>query len=75
MEILLIRKISNMLGVIDQRIIDNIILALYSNSLKSIHYLMESSEINNYLRLLDSLIERIFQISTARMTNNLSLPK
>ena len=69
------KKISQLLGVIDQRIIDNIILALYSNSLKSIQDLIESSEINNYLRLLDNLIERIFQISTARMTNNLSLPK
>ncbi len=69
------KEISNLLGIIDQTIVDNIILALYSNSYESIHNLLENSEINNYLRLLDNLIERIFQISTARMTDNKDLPK
>ena len=69
------KEISNLLGIIDQTIVDNIILALYSNSFESIHDLLENSEINNYYRLLDNLIERIFQISSARMTNNEDLPK
>ncbi len=63
------KKISQLLGVIDEKLIDDIIASLHTNSIKKIQTVLDKTEVNNYPKLLDCLIERIFQISLTRSTN------
>ena len=69
------KDISNLLGIIDEKVVDEIIVNLHQNNLVDIKNILEKKEINNYSKLLDKLIERVFQISMARATrNNDNLP-
>ena len=62
------KEISQLLGVIDEQLL-MILLRIYTTTISLINSnIFNDSEINNYLRLLDNLIERVFQISMARMT-------
>ena len=62
-------KISHLLGIIDEKIIDQIIGNLFSKQLENIIDIMKVNEINDYSKLLDNITERIFQISISRQTN------
>ncbi len=70
-------KISQLLGIIESEIVDNIIHKLYDNSIADISDILKSSNISDYSKLLDCLIERIFQVSISRSlnTNEYNLPK
>ena len=70
-------SISNLLGIIDTVLIDKIILNLYKNSIKEINNILTTNDVVNYSNLLDCLIERIYQISISRASNNnnFDLPK
>ena len=69
------KDISKLLGIIDEKVVDEIIVSLHQNNLVDIKNILETKEINNYSKLLDRLIERVFQISIARASkNNDSLP-
>ncbi len=62
-------KISQLLGLIENTLIDEIIHNLYENSISEINDVLKSSNISDYSKLLDCLIERIFQISISRSLN------
>ena len=62
---------SNLLGIVDEKIVDEIILHLHKNELRDIKYILETKPINNYSKLLDRLIEKVFQISVSRKTGNI----
>lgn len=69
------KDISNLLGIIDEKVVDEIIVNLHQNNIVDIKNILETKEINNYAKLLDKLIERVFQISIARtIKNNDNLP-
>jgi DNA polymerase-3 subunit gamma/tau len=59
-----------LLGVIDHSIVDDIILNLLNNSIENINEILSTLEMSNYTKLLDLLIERVFQISISRKLNN-----
>jgi DNA polymerase-3 subunit gamma/tau len=59
-----------LLGVIDSSIVDNIIKNLLNNSIKNINEIMKTSDISNYTKLLDMLIERVFQLSLSLKINS-----
>ena len=63
-------SIANLLGVIDSVLIDKIILNLYKNSIADIINILNSNNTVNFSNLLDCLIERIFQISVSRASND-----
>jgi DNA polymerase-3 subunit gamma/tau len=63
-------EIIQLLGVIDHSIVDDIILNLLNNSIENINEILSALEMSNYTKLLDLLIERIFQISISRKLNN-----
>ena len=63
-------NISNLLGVIDQKLIDDIINNLLNNSISNIQSIFNKIDINNYQKLLDLLIERVYQISIARASKS-----
>ena len=63
-------EIIDLLGVIDNSIVDDIILNLLNNSIQNINEILNNSKISNYTKLLDLLIERIFQVSLSRKLNN-----
>ena len=63
-------KISQLLGIIENAIIDEIILYLHNNSISDINDILKSSNIPDYSKLLDHLIERIFHISLSRSLKN-----
>ena len=69
-------KISQLLGLIENTLIDQIIHNLYKNSISEINDVLKSSNISDYSKLLDCLIERIFQISISRSLdkNDFNLP-
>ena len=69
-------KISQLLGLIENTLIDQIIHNLYENSISEINDVLKSSNISDYSKLLDCLIERIFQISISRSLskNDFNLP-
>ena len=62
-------KISHLLGIIDKKIIDEIVRNLFHKRLDNIIDIMTANEINDYSKLLDFITERIFQISISRQTN------
>ncbi len=62
-------KISHLLGIIDEKIIDEIVRNLLIKRLDNITDLMATNEIHDYSKLLDRITERIFQISISRQTN------
>ncbi len=62
-------KISNLLGIIDEKIIDEIVRNLFHKRLENIIDILKANEINDYSKLLDYIIERIFQISVSRQAN------
>ena len=62
-------KISHLLGIIDKKIIDEIVRNLFHKRLDNIIDIMTANEINDYSKLLDCITERIFQISISRQTN------
>lgn len=62
-------KISQLLGLIENTLIDQIIHNLYENSISEVNDVLKSSNIPDYSKLLDCLIERIFQISVSRTLN------
>ena len=63
-------EIIQLLGVIDHSIVDDIILNLLNNSIENINEILSTLEMSNYTKLLDLLIERVFQISISRKLNN-----
>ena len=63
-------SISNLLGIIDTLLLDKIIISLYKNSIQDINNILTSSDVVNLSNLLDCLIERIYQISISRASNN-----
>ena len=63
-------EIIQLLGVIDHSIVDDIILNLLNNSIENINEILSALKMSNYTKLLDLLIERIFQISISRKLNN-----
>ena len=63
-------EIIQLLGVIDHSIVDDIILNLLNNSIENINEILSPLEMSNYTKLLDLLIERVFQISISRKLNN-----
>ena len=63
-------SISNLLGIIDNLLVDKLILGLYNNSIEEINNSLNSSNITNFSNLLDCLIERIYQISISRASND-----
>jgi DNA polymerase-3 subunit gamma/tau len=63
-------KIIKLLGVIDHTIVDDIIINLLNNSLQNINEILNNSDISNYTKLLDMLIERVFQVSLSRKLNS-----
>ena len=63
-------KISHLLGIIDEKVINEIIRNLFHKRLDNILDVMKTNEINDYPKLLDCITERIFQISISRKTNN-----
>ena len=63
-------KISHLLGIIDEKVINEIIRNLFHTRLDNILDVMKTNEINDYPKLLDCITERIFQISISRKTNN-----
>lgn len=67
---LTVADVSNLLGIIDEEIVDDIIINLHKNSIRNIKDILEIKEISNYSKLLDRLIERVFQISISRETKN-----
>ena len=70
-------EISQLLGVIDEHIVDDIISNLYNNDISNIQTIFNDMKISNYTKLLDCLIERVFQISIAHTTNksNTNIPE
>ena len=62
-------KISHLLGIIDEKVINEIVIHLLHKRLDKIIDIMKANEINDYSKLLDCIIERIFQISISRQTN------
>jgi DNA polymerase III gamma/tau subunit len=69
-------KISQLLGIIEVTIVDDIIQHLHDNSIIGINDILKSSNIPDYSKLLDLLIERIFHISLSRslIDNEFNLP-
>ena len=69
-------KISQLLGIIEDTIVDDIIQHLHDNSIIGINDILKSSNIPDYSKLLDRLIERIFHISLSRSlsSNEFNLP-
>ena len=63
-------EIIQLLGIIDHSIVDDIILNLLNNSIENINEILSTLEMSNYTKLLDLLIERVFQISISRKLNN-----
>ncbi len=63
-------SIANLLGVIETKLVDDIIIGLYQNSISNITEIIDSSQINNFSNFLDCLIERVFQITLSRMSGN-----
>ena len=63
-------EIIQLLGVIDHSIVDDIILNLLNNSIQNINDILSTSKISNYTKLLDLLIERVFEVSLSRKLNN-----
>jgi DNA polymerase-3 subunit gamma/tau len=63
-------EIIQLLGVIDHSNVDDIILNLLNNSIENINEILSPLEMSNYTKLLDLLIERVFQISISRKLNN-----
>ena len=55
-------EISQLLGIVDEKLVDDIVLNLINNSMSNIHALLDNVS-NDYYKLLDCLIERIFQIA------------
>ena len=62
-------KISHLLGIIDEKVVDEIVRNLFHKRLDNILDVMKANEINDYSKLLDCITERIFQISISRQTN------
>ena len=62
-------KISHLLGIIDEKVTNDIVMHLFHKRLDSIIEIMKANEINDYSKLLDCITERIFQISISRQTN------
>ena len=62
-------EISQLLGIVDEKLVDDILLNLINNSMSNIHALLDDNVSNNYYKLLDSLIERVFQISISRKSD------
>ena len=62
-------KISHLLGIIDEKVINEIVIHLFHKRLDNIIDIMKANEINDYSKLLDCITERIFQISISRQTN------
>ena len=63
-------QVSQLLGVVENTLIDSIIHHLHKNAISDIQHILNNQQITNYYKLLDSLIERIFEISIVRTTNN-----
>ncbi len=63
-------EIMDLLGVIDHSTVDDIILNLLNNSIQNINQILNNSKISNYSKLLDLLIERVFQVSLSRKLNS-----
>ncbi len=70
-------EISQLLGIVDEKLVDDILLNLINNSISNIHSLLDNNTSNNYYKLLDCLIERVFQISISRKSDlkSYNLPK
>ena len=56
-------KISHLLGIIDEKVINEIVIHLFHKRLDKIIDIMKANEINDYSKLLDCIIERIFQLN------------
>ncbi len=70
-------EISDLLGIIDEQFVDDIIKNLHNDNISAIQNLLDQVDINNHHKLLDSIIERVSQISISRATNsnNYHLPE
>ena len=62
-------KISHLLGIIDEKVVNEIVIHLFHKRLDNIIDIMQANQINDYSKLLDCITERIFQISISRQTN------
>ena len=63
-------SISSLLGIVDSTLVEQIILSLHRNSISDITNLINTSEAINFPNLLDSLIEKIYEISVSRASND-----
>ena len=63
-----ILRISQLLGIVDEKLVDDILLNLINNSMPNIHALLDDNVSNNYCSF-DCLINIVFQISISRKSD------
>ena len=69
-------NVSDMLGLVDNEVVDKIIEYLLTNDISNLFQFINNSNVTDYYQLLDMLIDRTFHISLSRSgcDNNLILP-
>ena len=59
-------NVSDMLGLVDNEVVDKIIEYLLTNDISNLFQFINNSNVTDYYQLLDMLIDRIFHISLSR---------